>query len=834
MRLVSTLPRRIRRQSELASRANDYLRSPQRYPYARSLWLPDRSRTKFVTVRHSVTASGAALVPRGAPADAHLQPASQADDAADKPKPENDAFNFLLNNQPRSLPVTPNTTRNPGDYGKWQWLSLRPDLLDFESDVESTKSEGLRLVDQPENENDIQLWSCILNFRHRRNGSDGVAAVLEGLQRRRCLHAVHGESALLFWQTILYEALPREERLWKVRDYAEWLHATHRVHWPSLYATTISYFLQRKQRENAVRWHLLLAPHFGPSAGEFASLLRKFITQGSEEIQDGLKCLYSMSLHRCLYDELVPFVYAHGHYSNACKWRNHLLLHDDQPRSAAARPFLRFVAGYLPKATPLVPRELQAAGLRQKTSANGIEYERHDEDFWYVLNRVHGETFGIKEKRYSDTVGARWFASSWAPLDLALDVVRMLGFNAIGPLSLQSIAIREGSADLLHVRIQHLRKQGINLGNSTYARAVRHFAAAGDQESLDDLLSSDIHPDVFDDLETLDGILKTAVADKDWKKYYLILAVKAVCLSSDHHHPEQTVALTSNHLLGRSFVRGDKSMMLKLLEDMSTRGIQVSPSISDAISTDILEKVSPHVESDGIDLHFYSTLCKYIINTRFPLASQAFQVVLLRLCREGSIDDMERLSLAVARRYDRAGSHEGSWWFAHDRDVPDVVQEERSGFSHFQMVPRTLYEAHPLHPLRLIFSAKLQRSIIRASFRSALSHHQKEHGFSFNLKQPKDYGFARGVRLLALLKERGVHVTPNLVSKAITSRLAEIYGAGEETRKRRALRAKNQLSLEQARDLCNAAWGSELLPPLPEFVRLCEKRAIESDRIGSR
>ena len=716
------------------------------------------------------------------------------------------------------------------DYGKWQWLSLDHSRLDVESDVASEEPRRVLLVDLPENQNDVFLWSCILNFRYRVYGLDGVSDVLHGLHKRRTLRDVQGEATLIFWETLLKEAVRHEQLLVLVWDYAEWLYASNHVSWPNLYDTTISYLLANNDTAKAVRWHLRLSPHFRPGASAFAQLLRRFMTKPSRSLQQVLKSLYLSSPYRELYDELVPFLYEHGNYSLACQWRNTLLLHDDGPVSPAARPFLRFLAGYLPSSSPLVKSELKVAGLKQKSSDKGVVYEKEESDLWYLLNRVHGETFAIKEKVYNDSVGARWFASSWVPLDLGIDFVRVLGFNAIGPLSIQSIALREGSVEQVHSRLQRLKALGISVGISIYVRAIKYFAAVGEQESLTNLLLCDIHPDVFDDAETMERILEAAITQKDWAKYHVIQAIKVVRLCADREDLDSTAELLSNNLLGKAVIRNDRETILNVLADMTTRGIQVSPSISDALSTDILENVSPHNGPNNISLDFYHALCCDMVSKRFTLATEAFQIILLRLCRAGRLDDLEKLSVGVARRYHSLPSLEGAMWFAHDRDVPELLRGERSSYNHFHRIPSSLRPDSQLHPLRLIFSNKLQQSIIRASFRFSLTNRQREQEDHDGFAPPKDYGFARGVHLLSILEQNGVHISKRSVRNAIIGRLVELFAPTAGTRKSVVLaKLRNQLTLEQAKRLCDDAWGSEILPALPELVEAIEEMAAERE-----
>ncbi|KAK1770631.1 hypothetical protein QBC33DRAFT_486401 [Phialemonium atrogriseum] len=729
---------------------------------------------------------------------------------------------YLEDGTKRSMSLPGEPSARLGGLGKWHSLARDHQRLLFESDVASDNTKSFRLIDDPENENDVELWNCILAFRYRRDGPGGVAMVFRGLQMRRTLRDVEGDGSTDFWQTILNVALHDEVLLEGVWEYAEWLHQAHGVRWPRLYQTVIASFVSRRQEKEALRWHLRLSPNFGLEAPSFARMLQRFIRDPDPVIQDTLKGLYRLSIHRRLYDSLVPYLYAQGTQSIARTWRKFLLYHNDVPSSLAARPFLRFLAGYFPR-DPMVRTEFLAAGIKEPAEYNsdipGNDVVA-DKSFSHLVNKVRGRRFGIQEKTYNDALGARWFASSWISLDMAVEVVRILGVDRIGPLSLQSIALRERSSDRILHRLDQLETFNISIGTSSYAKAIRHFAAVDDYEALTDLLRSDVHPDVFDDLNIQQLILGSAVMLGDWKKYRLILAVRlAVSLDS--------VALASNAVLSACLGSGNKQMTLRVLEDMNSRGVQVFPSTSNAISMHIIRDVSPHAQMGDrppLDLPFYVAICRRIMAMRFPLATRALQTILFRLAREGHTDDLERLSLEILQRYHSFQTSERATLNVHKFDVPDILKKE-SHYRSFQMIPRDLSLFHELHPIQLIFNKKLQHCIIRCGFaRSTLYRHRYATASLTDPTQPVDFAFARGIRLVALWKERGVSVDIRALRKVVQLRLADLYGAdwSANQRLRSAVRG-NRLTLEEAKSLCDEAWGSEILPPIPELREAVRK-----------
>lgn len=692
-------------------------------------------------------------------------------------------------------------------YGKWQRLATQYQELKRESDV-SGEVRQPRLIDDPANINDIELWNVILNFRHRHNGSEGISAVLQALRARKVLWEVKGPSATAFWGTILNEAVLHDEMLLSVWEYAEWLYEAHGARWPMLYETVLASFISRKVPREAIQWHVRLSPNYGLDAAAFAQLLQRFVSDPDPNVQEILWALYQTSHHHQLYDSIVPKLYSEGHLSLARTWRFRLTVYGDNPESFAARPFLRFMAGYFPRVT-MEPRESLAAGITEGPTRKSDKLAQLEGVGGYrqLINRIHGRTFGIKEKTYNDTLGARWFASSWISVDLALDVVRFLGLDRIGPLSLQSIALREGHPDRILDRLDQLELSGISIGDSSYAKAIRHFATMDDHETLMDLLHSDLHPDVFEDLAMQKEILKLAMRSGNWKPYRLVLSVKlAVSLDA--------LALESNRIAIASLATGDKQMTIRMLEDMHRRGVQILPSTSDAISMHIIANLASHKKVDGAELDPYVTLCRLVMATRFPLATEALKTLLFNLGKHRRLEELERVSLEILQRYSAVRNSTRPTLNIHRLDVPALLNEEQS-YGSFQLIPRELNLRHDLHPIQRIFDTDLQHNIIHWSF-TARHVSQQLPNSARNPRQPVDFSFARGIRLLAILRDNGVVFDIEDVKqlrRIVELHLATLLG-NFEGKTSEAPRWIAQLGVEQAKALCDEAWGKELLPPL--------------------
>lgn len=740
---------------------------------------------------------------------------------------------------------------SPGShlYGRWQSLSLDHERLLIESDINVSDSRLVRLIDQPGNESDIQLWSCLLEFCHRWMGRDGVIMIWQAVSKRRNLYQVEGALPQAFWRVILSAAVTSDTFLREVISYGEWLIENHGTPWPQLYTIVMSFMLTNRPRAEVLRWHMTLSPSFGPGEVEFVDMLKKFITNPDPKMQETLQLLYSWSTHRKLYDILIPHLYDRGHAQLANQWRRLLMVHGDSPASLAARPFLRYVGAYYPQ-TQLSEEELSIAGLVLQDEAGSrdgtVNHSLHAEaaingqNLSYLVNRVHGETFGIREKPYNDKLGSKWFASTWVPLDFAISVIYTMGISGIGPLSLQSIALREGNAQGVLHRMDQLHQLKIKLPDTNYVAAIRHYATVGDNEALQELLHCDYHPDIFDDEVAQKQLLKHCLITEDWGTYQLLLKTRLAVTS-------HSVSASSDKILQSCARQGNGPMALALLQGMCTRNLQPAPMTSHLLSSFVLQNLSPHAKVRNARQHvdLQVSLCRQLSITRFPPAVEAWQTLLYRLGREQRLIDLERLSLDILRLFANYTKSDTPMWISHMADIPQILRLE-SPYQYFQKLPRDLPLNHEGHPLRQIFDKNLQGAIVRWGFTHTKYSHEAEasayaalHGEVGESAEPFDFHFARGIRLLAMLRDQGLSVLHMTVRKQAVIRLRDLYRGSGDARyewvggspQLKIRRIKNQLSLSQAKKLCDSAWGREVLPSLPELMTVLEN-AMRDDKLN--
>lgn len=599
-------------------------------------------------------------------------------------------------------------------YGKWESLSFDKARLLIESDLAGPGKTPTLLVDLPENRNDFQLWLCLLDFRRHRDGPPGAAAVMEGLMERGSLTEMEGETAVVFCRTLLGDACLQNEMLENIWAYGEWLYDKFDERWPNLYDTIVSYFVEKNDKARVLQWHIRLGPNLGSDADTFAAMLKRLLDPAPKR-QEILRMLYLASPHRRLYDEIIPFLYAQGRAEMARDWRQLLTANGDGPHSAVSSPFVRYISAYYPE-WELEPSESAVAQFQDVAEEAGQDYSNQPVpwDLQYMINTAHGEVFGIKEKTYNDELGSRWFATEWVPIDSVIHSLFILGITSVGPLSLQSIALRELTAEGLARRIDQLKVSEISVDDSTYAQALCHWAASGKEDMILKLIHSDMHPDVFEDPAMQRSIAISAIRTGDMARYQLIAAARFAVA-------EDLITHSSNQVLFGFLLVGNKMKTLKVLDKMHRRGIKLSLSVIQAISGHICRTVpeEPKAEWDNPpDVLFYACLCSMITSMLAAPSVEALRRVFFQLHHQRQLSEFKLLARDVIAYYHRfrARGHGFIPVLEEAVPIPEEFRENDARGPALRQIPHDLHLNHKLHPLSLIFSEALQSAIVIETF----------------------------------------------------------------------------------------------------------------------
>ncbi|KAL5599006.1 hypothetical protein BROUX41_003676 [Berkeleyomyces rouxiae] len=592
--------------------------------------------------------------------------------------------------------------------------------------------------------------------------------------------------------------------------------------WPRLYVTSIRAFLENKRFGEARDWHIKLMPMFDPGPQAFASIMTSFAPNLDPQCQAALRSIYSHSNYRDLYDKVVPLLHRQGKENAARDWRSLFLQYHDRPRSAVSGPFVRFLSQYFPD-EGLCEEELMVShpsftpqSLAQQPSSP---------------ESTESETYAKPPP--NDRLIARWFASEWTSIEFSFTVIHKLGVRRIGSASLQSLGLRcESSLELLAC-VKDLKALGITVTQSNYTNAVLRIARSKTDDQLFELLKSDVHPDVFEDIPTLRKILAASTAAGDWKKHRLFTTILA------HLNEDATPKLYRDALL-RCFKGPWRwASALRLLNNATCNNVKIRLSAFNTFMNAIVDDAKKR-SSNGLRAHtsVVVSICLNAMERGYAVPCQIWSIILSSLSRTGQIQEIESIGNELIAHYTRL-QYTGKSIRIHSSDAAFRKPESLKRHSRTSFPASTSF-SNKYHPLRLIFNERVVMDILSSGFRSPLSRPAVALAdtmsvFSKQPLPPSAFGPATGVRLLRILHDRGVPIQRGFVQSAI------VYAALDWKPKPWKIKYHLLLttswraySLQDIKIMCDKAWGSEILPDIATFqdmVQEARAQIVENKRM---
>lgn len=710
------------------------------------------------------------------------------------------------------------------DYGPWN--SLTPEKVAYESELEfplnaSDRRSQPKLLDNPTHRKDARLWACLLDYRQRIHGLDGVYPFWNAVWEGDLVLPLRGPLANKLWKTFLKLGFQDEKILNQIREVAHQIKESTGKHWPPLYTTVIQhYLLSGYASDNYAwhKWHYRLHARYAPENKLFKEMARQIAFRKGH--MPGLLRIYLYNNHRDLYSTIIPTLCAQGDFMTARRWHFDLLKVDDVPATSEdVEPLFRFYLWYNPKyaielANSFVNKEvkiLPGSKLAARLSNHINNPESLKEELkvsQVMINLMHGEKFGIAAKEYNDNYGAKWFATTWISLDISINTVGALGMDWIGPLSLQAIALREREADKITHRINQLQDIGISLGKSIYSRAVEFFARNKKQELLDTLLTSDQHPDVLEDRDLQDELMISYARAKDWPRYRLTLALRFLGSKSD--------PVDTHNIMLRSYSSiGDTSAMLIKLRKMQMEGTPIQAKTVRYLMTHVLRRrqrgkrpITQDIVQAREDLDHAIELLKGIMLSGSFVPVTFWREILKRLGMLLRLDDLAALCDFLAT------------WYGPTCEAMFLDSKAMDRWHRYQ-TPDKMLTSHPMHPLMILFSPGLQRAIVEWGFIKSLDQKLKPWGGT-----PR---FDAGIQILKHLNQRGVYIYFNTLRNSIFDRLILLYGKGQSNRLRnRVARKRNHTKLHEMVHQINEAVGRQLFNPrdLLRDIGIAERKRI--------
>jgi hypothetical protein len=730
---------------------------------------------------------------------------------------------------------------------------------------------GFHTPKRPLNDDDdlskVRYWERRLLKAQAKAGPDGIYKLWRLFKQNRNSYVVTHPQANVLRERLLVLLLDDDARLLGLVDHAKELREKKDYVWPDIYVKIIHSFLEQGLYDKAVAWHWRLAPELLPTPDSCGLLLANFATHEAPEMQLALAELYDLQTEHRFYDHIIPTLYGAGKSKLARAWRRKLLKYQDFPTTDRSRPFLHFMRRYYPK-TRLTKQELAIAGIDPIEDSG---------------SQPTAESSEMPTETYSDSLVAKWFATKWMPLEFAINFVLQLGLRSLGPRSLQALALREPDAKGVADRLKNLEERGISISHQVYSDALVFFANDGKDDLLSTLLSSDVHPNEFDDPLTRKMLATNSIREGDQKQAELLRAV------------EETIQRTKRPAFRKVPLdcepdQEESEDISEVIQRKAAPGNSMHQQSIKHILQHYFNDVGWHAKQGGEDslrLNIIINAMRNAARQRIAIPTWCWRKVLFILGRTGRLDELEQLCLEIVNMYK---SQHDCLIPVHPRDVPEIphlpleggaqllaldildassgcsditngqtprptkrrnrpnqTQDPSSSTTEHIMdtilpvlgAPGEMYEnaetiyipgdldfAHPEHPLSRIFDPYLQRSIIRWGFDQTMAQRPRslDHDGEFT-HSPVNFDTARGIHLLSLLRDHGVVVQRGMVRAAVLSRIALSQVPG---RRRNPARDSHEISTESFKDLVDSAWGSDLLPKMSELVREIERKKVHT------
>ncbi|KAI4124911.1 MAG: hypothetical protein LQ347_005554 [Umbilicaria vellea] len=718
--------------------------------------------------------------------------------------------------QSQTLPNRKVPVKNEGSPLRWKDRLQTFEEFNYESNLDMIASRGSHLVDQAELRNDFELWLQLLQFRRRTYGASGVVTIFNGILERDINLPTTGPVADELWDAFLSFAFQRRDLRNKFYKYVLQLHERTGRAWPNLYLKVLGHELETVS-PHWFQWHQRLRKDFPPSLEHLQVLFGKAMS--SKQGLVVFKNLHMDFPFRKMYSTIVPSLCEEGMYKAALKWHHHLMRLNDLPSSSViAQPLLHHLAIYGDEGELAeITKGMADAGVSfarpvgKNLKANAIISRE-------IMNRIHGEINNIAPKTMSDSFCARCFATRVFPVDMVISVLKALGAEEIGPLSLREIAMRENSAITVSQRIIQLREAGISIGVSRFSMMVRRFAKDEDEELLRSLVASDQHPDELENWKLQESLLLSYRRANDTLQYWRTIAVLTSNL------PDKLVPQEIWNLQLRGYASDrDVEALLQTMEGMREAQARVSARTSGYIRACFLSSRSPGKGAYRTDdLPMLVNIWQTILRDGGALPPIAWREVLRRYGMAGRLDELEKLVFWLAS------------WYSDPK-----ARAWQIGMTHYQspgqqdvavQILESLPLTHAKHPLRQIFTTQAQEAIIAWGFRQCSSGETPD-GYN-KPAMPMHLGptiakLTWGLRLLAQLKQSGVHINTATVGAACRTRLLILFGRDRSNRVvNRQIRANNPVTIEQMILAMEEIWGPTLFdsnktsPPPGTLLRL--------------
>jgi hypothetical protein len=675
-----------------------------------------------------------------------------------------------------------------------------------EHDVESMFSmQGYNSKDNEESDEILALLA-LLQSMARTLGKEGIALAWHQMRGKGLVHIpIVGPAALSIWRIFLMNSQLHED----IFEYAVELRDSTGYVYVSLYESLLGERLATASEDT-----FLYHRRFKDAYTIPRNALRRLVDRATTSTKSLaiFMDLYSDNYSNSdpIYDAIITRLVGRHMYQDALVWHTKLFTCGDFPSTAVSNSalmdrFQRFrnriaATSLLEHIPPPQRTTMLDSGATVRRIDGSLQFNRE------TMYSMLGEKHGIEPKTFTDEFCARLFATKAFSTPLVISSLKMFGIQAIGPLALREMIIKEIDLDKIKRQIKELATAGISIGTSVFSRAVMKLCEDGRADLLRSLLDSDQHPDVLEDTPLQRKLLASYISRDDWSSAHRTLMV----LTLFHEDPAQE----SWNLLLRHYLRQNptssrrdaviqaqqmKKKVQQVVFDMSMANVQVTAESLQSIFRQLLAPrrsgrrpiACPRIGSSLDDLNLVTNTLFQFTSNRQVLPAMYWRELIRRYGMMGRFESMARLCLELARLY----SPPSELQLLLYTQKPSTVVLRDPSVADYDIDPRpasTLDVKHPAHPFQQLFGAAAVRALVTWGFQlgtHVLQNHPERKRYHLSLQdrvrdapwpshiQPPSLGqtFLRGISLIERLRENGVSVDTGVLKKTIRQRLWQLF-----------------------------------------------------------
>ncbi|KAF2085541.1 hypothetical protein K490DRAFT_46532, partial [Saccharata proteae CBS 121410] len=435
-----------------------------------------------------------------------------------------------------------------------------------------------------------------LQYLQRVKGERGVYEEWKRFMGSRIDLPVLGQEAAALWNSYL----THNEILEEVISYALDLKTRTGLYYEQLYFTVVKHKLISNPRA-VYHWHKKLWFPFSPPDGTMKRLA--ITATRSRETLKQFRGIYLLCNQRDIYNTITTELLNKRMYYFAHDWHAFLIRHNDlpvKPSNAA----LQWQSVSSAKAEALEESYPKSDPIpRRRTNFNR-------ETMYDMIRDAQGE----EPKKFSDHWCARLFATKAFSTQLVINGLNMFGVEEIGPLALRELAVRARTPEKVLDKFEMLRNAGIYPVQSVFTQAIHRFAKDNRKEWLDWLLTTDMHPDSFQDPTVQNEFLHHHIMRNDWEAVQRTLALVTLF----HNHPR---IQDWNKLICALALTKNLPMIQNVVENMRLYRVRFTEDSMAAIQQHVLRRRTrshapvTRVEHNVDDLRLVTNIWRYIVES---------------------------------------------------------------------------------------------------------------------------------------------------------------------------------------------------------------------------